>query len=114
MGQKCRIPTIEVAAGATGNELVNADDGHGAAALAAVEILIWQLVRAGSVDAKPLALELERYARLYDSERRTPGDAAAAESLYALVRLVRGAARSCTGDERKRPARSLWKDSHIN
>ena len=90
------------------------DDGSGAAALAAVEILIWQLVRSGSVEAKSLASELMRYARLYDVERRAPGDAAAAKSLYALVRLVRGAERSCAGAVRKRPPRVSCKGTYVN
>jgi hypothetical protein len=100
---------------ATRDGEVATEDGHGAAALAAVEILIWQLLRAGLVEAEPLALDLVRYGRLYDAERSAPSDAAAAQSLYALAGLARGAGRLCAGATRKRPPRPApWKDSHVN
>ena len=37
-------------------------DRNGKAALAAVEVIIWQLVTEGSLRSEPLAAELERYA----------------------------------------------------
>ncbi len=37
-------------------------DRNGNAAFAAVEVIIWQLVTDGSLQAEPLAAELERYA----------------------------------------------------
>jgi hypothetical protein len=84
-----------------------ARDGCGAAALAAVGILMWNLARTGLIETQTLALELARYARLHDDEPRTPGDAAAAQSLYALANLVRGAGRLRDRPAARRPARPL-------
>ena len=59
------------------------DADSGAAALAAVEVLIWQLLMTKSLAAEPLARELERYAHLHPD---------AAKSLTLLSEMVRAAA----------------------
>jgi hypothetical protein len=58
-------------------------DDSGAAALAAIEVVIWQLLMTKSLAAEPLAQELERYAHLHPS---------AAKSLALLSEMVRAAA----------------------
>ena len=69
----------------------------GKAALAAVEVLIWQLVISGGLPAAQLATELDRYARF-------SGDAAAI--LRTLAHLARaGAFPSLVGVSGQEPRR---------
>ena len=78
-------------------------DGHGAAALAIVEILLWQLLRGGVLPAAALAHEIERYARLHD-DGGDASNAAVAGTLRALARVARGAARICSVDQPPAPS----------
>jgi hypothetical protein len=64
--------------------------GAGKAALAAIETVIWQLVRNGAIPSAPLAAELERYASF---------GADTAGPLRALARVARAAAFPDDGDE---------------